>query len=234
MNRKILAALIGAALAATLATTSPAVAETDAARACMALSGTVEPDSNCHLRSETGTYTIDMSYPISYPDQQQLRDFITQNRTDFLDFMAKVRPREWPFEHGLSPQTYQSGTSTSGTQSVVFEIYDDTGAHPVTGYKAFSYDLSTHAPITYDMLFGASVDPTAVLDPIVAREMDRRWSGYDGPAPRNTLGAKVYENFALTDDAVVFFIPQGMWLPEVAGPQQVSVPREQLAGVLRA
>jgi hypothetical protein len=42
----------------------------------------------------------------------------------------------------------------------------------------------------------------------------------------------VYQNFALTDGAVIFFIGQGMWLPEVAGPQQVSVSRDELASVL--
>ena len=42
----------------------------------------------------------------------------------------------------------------------------------------------------------------------------------------------MYQGFAIIDDAVIFFIRQGMWLPEVAGPQQVSVPRAELAPVL--
>jgi hypothetical protein len=46
------------------------------------------------------------------------------------------------------------------------------------------------------------------------------------------LGARTYQNFALTDDAVIFYIPQGMWLSQVAGPQRVSVPRSELASVL--
>jgi Protein of unknown function (DUF3298) len=58
------------------------------------------------------------------------------------------------------------------------------------------------------------------------------WEGYEGPAPQNTLGAKVYQNFAITDDAIIFYIGQGMWLPEVDGPQRVSVPRSELASVL--
>jgi hypothetical protein len=62
--------------------------------------------------------------------------------------------------------------------------------------------------------------------------MQKHWKGYGGPAPRNTLGDKVYQDFAITDDAVIFFIGQGMWLPEVAGPQDVSVPRAELASIL--
>ena len=48
----------------------------------------------------------------------------------------------------------------------------------------------------------------------------------------NTLEAKVYQDFAITEDAVIFFIGQGMWLPEVAGPQQVSVSRDEIASIL--
>ena len=105
-------------------------------------------------------------------------------------------------------------TPDSGTDSVVFEIYGDSGAHPVTSFHSLSYDDGTHAPITFDELFKPEADPVAALDPIVQREMDKEWQGYDGPAPRNTLGARTYQNFSLTDDAVIFHIPQGMWLAE--------------------
>ena len=56
-----------------------------------------------------------------------------------------------------------------------------------------------------------------VLDPIAQRAMEERWAGNGDPVPTNNLGAKVYQNFAITDDAVIFFIGQGMWLPEAAG-----------------
>jgi hypothetical protein len=42
----------------------------------------------------------------------------------------------------------------------------------------------------------------------------------------------VYENFAITDDAAIFFIGQGMWLPEVSGPVEVSVPRAEIESLL--
>ena len=122
--------------------------------------------------------------------------------------------------------------SPQATESVVLELYGDSGAHPVTGFHTFNYDLRTHSPITFDALFKPGADPVAALDPIVQRGMDKHWHGYGGPAPRNTLRARTYQNFALTDDAVIFYIPQGMWLAEVSGPQQISVPRSELASVL--
>ncbi len=71
-----------------------------------------------------------------------------------------------------------------------------------------------------------------VLDPIAQRAMEERWAGNGGPVPTNNLGAKVYQNFAITDDAVIFFIGQGMWLPEAAGPVEVSVPRTEIESIL--
>jgi hypothetical protein len=71
-----------------------------------------------------------------------------------------------------------------------------------------------------------------VLDPIVQRELAQRWEGEGGTAPVNDLGVQVYQDFAIADDAVIFFIGQGEWLAEVAGPQEVSVPRDELAALL--
>jgi hypothetical protein len=53
-----------------------------------------------------------------------------------------------------------------------------------------------------------------------------------GQADDNPVGATTYQSSAVTDDAVIFFIGQGMWIMEAAGPQEVSVPRSDLAAVL--
>ena len=225
----VAAGAVGATVFGAPASAQPA---TTPAAGCAELGGTVQTDQTCHIESKTGTYSIDISYPLGYPDQQAVTDFVKQDRDDFVDFIATLPPREWPFEHGVRPHTFTSGTAASGTKSVVLDLYTDSGAHPVTGFRSFNYDVSTHRPITFDALFKPGADPVAALDPIVQREMDKHWQGYGGPAPHNTLGARMYQNFALTDDAVIFYIPQGMWLAEVAGPQQISVPRSELASVL--
>ncbi|MFZ1162128.1 esterase [Mycobacterium sp.] len=202
------------------------------AAGCAELGGTVQADQTCHIETKTATYSIDVSYPLGYSDQQAVTAFVDKDRNEFLDFITTLPPRDWPYEHGVRPHTFTSGTAASGTQSVVLELYGDTGAHPVTGFHSFNYDVSTHSPITFDALFKPGADPVAALDPIVQREMDKHWQGYGGPAPHNTLRARTYQNFALTDEAVIFYIPQGMWLAEVAGPQQISIPKSELASVL--
>ncbi|MDT5114268.1 MAG: hypothetical protein QOE30_7 [Mycobacterium sp.] len=230
--RKPLIALAAAAVCATMFS-APASAQPAApAAGCADLGGTVQTDQTCHIETKTATYSFDVDYPLDYPDQQSLTDFVRQDRDDFLNFVATLPPRDWPYEHGVHPHAYRSGTAASGTDSIVFEIYGDSGAHPVTSFDSLSYDRGTRTPITFDELFKPGTDPVAVLDPIVQREMDKQWRSYGGRAPRNTLGARTYQNFALTDDAVIFYIPQGMWLAEVAGAQRVSVPRSELASVL--
>jgi hypothetical protein len=42
---------------------------------------------------------------------------------------------------------------------------------------------------------------------------------------RSGLDPSKYENFAITDDSLVFFFSQGELLPESAGALQVTVPR---------
>ncbi len=200
---------------------------------CAGLGGTVDANRNCHIVTESETYSIDITYPLDYPDQGALTTFIKQDRDEFIDFVTQMPRHDRTYDYGVNPHSYQSGqsgTAEAGTRSVVLELYGDTGAHPVTGFHALNYDLAAHAPITFDTFFRAGA--VEVLDPIVQREMDKHWQGYEGPAPGNTLGSKVYENFAITDDAVIFYIGQGMWLPEVAGPQRVSVPRAELASIL--
>ncbi len=197
-------------------------------RSCADLGGSVEAARICRIKAESDTYAIDISYSLDYPpDQQSLTDYITTNKDDFIAFVGSIPRRDRTYDRGITPPHSYASRSTA---SVVLEVYGDTGAHPVTSFHAFNYDLGTHAPIT----FGTAFTPGAVgaLDPIVQREMERRWVGYLDPAPHNTLGARVYQDFALTDDAVIFYIGQGMWLPEVAGPQRVSISRSELASVL--
>ena len=77
--------------------------------------------------------------------------------------------------HDVTAKTFRSGTPTSGTQSLVLDIDDDTGAahegHPNTWFKAFNYDVGKHAPITFDTLFKPGTDPLAVLNPMVKHEV---------------------------------------------------------------
>jgi hypothetical protein len=225
-----LAFIAGVAIAAPIALPTPAAG---AQSACADLGGTVDASQICHAHTAGRGYEATFTFPVGYPDQQALTAYLTQRRQDFISFAEEKPPRDYRYVLDAKADAYHSGTPSSGTESLVFEEYSDSGgAHPVTGFYAFNYDLAKGAPTTFDTLFKPDTNPVEALDPIVQREMDKHWEGYGGPAHANTLGDKAYQDFAITDDAVIFFIGQGMWLPEVAGPQDVSVRRSELTSIL--
>jgi hypothetical protein len=216
----------------TAATTSAAA--TGAQPGCADLGGTVDADQICHVKSAASNYFIDMSFPLDYPDQQAVTDLLTDERDRFLDWMGDFGPqqrRNQPYQLVVTAKTYRSGTPTAGTQSLVAEISDDTGAahqgHPNTTFKALNYDLTKRAPITFDTLFKPGTNPLEVLNPIVQRELVH---GLDYQV--NDLNMHTYRNFAITDDAVIFFFGHDEVVRDNNGPHQVSVPRADLAPLL--
>jgi hypothetical protein len=136
-----------------------------------------------------------------------------------------------PYLLAIAGTAYRSGTPEAGTRSVVLAMNSDFGAHPVSSFKAFDYDLTKRAPITFDTLFKPGSNPLQVLSPIVKRELEKR--GVTVEAPFDHPGVDAYQNFAVTDGAVIFFFAQGEMLPQVAGPQRVSVPRTEIESLLR-
>jgi hypothetical protein len=200
--------------------------------ACVSIGGLVGPDQVCHVHSAAEHYTFDVSFPVDYPDQQALTEFLIQDRDGFMSWLDKFGPpwRNRPYMHNVKGTEYRSGTPAPETQSLVLEIDDDTGAahqgHPNTWFHAFNYDLSKGIPITFDTLFKPGTNPLAVLNPIVLHELTKPdWV-------INDLDANTYQNFALTDDAVIFFFGENQVIRDNGGPHQVSVPRAELAPLL--
>ena len=175
--------------AATSSAPAPAVAATSAPApapsACADLGGTVSLDPTCEVHAVTPAYTVDISFPVDYPDQRAVTDALKRQR-DARDLLrgAQLRPGQARTDHVR---------------------------HAVQArHQARS----------------------SVLNPIVqARVGQTREHG--GPADLDrSRRQRSYQNFAITDDAVIFFIGQGMWVYEAAGPQKVSVPRTELASAL--
>lgn len=218
----ILVAALAAALLAAFPGASTAAAET----ACGAIGGTVSADQTCHSHTDDPGYTLDFTFPVDYPDQPALTEFLTQRRDDFIDWVGDLKSAPVPAELDIIGHGYRSGA----TQSLVLTIGNQAGVHPVTTYKAFNFNLNTHAPITFDTLFRPGAQPRRVLDPIVQRELDKH--GGSGNLTLDDLGATAYQNFAITDEAVIFFIDQDGLLPHENGSLKVSVPRTELAALL--
>jgi hypothetical protein len=104
------------------------------------------------------------------------------------------------------------------------QVFQDIGsAHPTTWYKSFTDDVRTGRPVTFDTLFAADTTPLDAIFPIVRNTLEVETgltvSAGDGRDPSR------YQNFAVTDDAVIFFFGQAELLPSFAGTTSVSLPR---------
>lgn len=190
--------------------------------------GQAAADDTYHDHRETARYTIDITYPLGYPDPQSVSEFVAADRGDFLDWIDRFGHdgRSRPYLYDVHAKTYSS--TQPATTSLVLTIDNDTGlaheGHPSTAYKSFNYDLTKQAPITLGTLFKPGADVVSVLAPKVAALYDR---------PTWELAPSDFQNFALTDEAVIFFLGEGAALPgDNTGPRQMSVPRSELAPLL--
>lgn len=193
---------------------------------CTDLGGVVDAGQTCQIQATDPGYSLHISYPVDYPDVQPVFDYVQQTRDGFLNVAKMPDGRSTPYELDTTTTTYQSDVPPRGTQSVVFETYQGVGgAHPLTFYKSFNWDQGLRKPITIDNLFREGTAPFPVLLPLVQAEVDKQLGQPVTIAPGDGLDPMKYENFAITNDSLIFFFSQGDLLPEAAGALQVTVPR---------
>jgi hypothetical protein len=226
---RVAAILVAAGVLIGSIPTATAVAQSS----CSDLNGTVGPDGVCSVHTSNPTYTLDITFPNDYPDQQALTAYLTQARDGFVNVSQMPGSYNLPYELDAKGAGYRSGSPTGGTQSVVFTMWQNVGGvHPQTWYKSFNWDLGKKAPITFDTLFKPGTKPLDVIYPVVEQYIQKQQGLIDGIPPSVGLDPSKYQNFALTDDAVSFFFGQGELIAESAGPVEASVPRATLAPLL--
>lgn len=196
---------------------------------CASLGGSVESGQMCHVHTSNATYTLDMRFPVDYPDQQALVDYLTQNRDGFVSVVQTSGPRDQPYQMDVTSEQYRSGQPPKGTRSVVLKIFQDVGGpRPSTFYKGFNYDLERHEPITFDTLFAPGSKPLDAIYPIVQRDLGRQTGLGAAIQPGSGLDSSHYQNFGITDDQLIFYFAPGELLPPFAGAAQAQVPRNAI------
>jgi hypothetical protein len=210
---------------------APAVA--NAAPACTDFGGTVGANQMCVVHVSNSTYMLDMNFPVDYPDEGALTDYLSQTRDGFVSVAQMPGSRDLPYALDVKSTRYSSGRPAAGTRSVVLEVYQNVGGgHPSTWYQSFNYDLTNKAPITFDTLFVPGSRPLDIIFPLVQADLEKQSGvtdpvdGGDGLNPRN------YQSFALTDDGITFFFSQGALTAEAAGATKVSIPLAAVASLL--
>ncbi|MDT5182064.1 MAG: hypothetical protein QOI29_222 [Mycobacterium sp.] len=224
---------VAAILLAGVLACSAGISTAAAQSACADLNGTVGPDGVCGVHTSNSTYTLDITFPNDYPDQQALTAYLTQARDGFVNVSQMPGSYNLPYELDAKGTGYRSGSPTGGTQSVVFTMWQNVGGvHPQTWYESFNWDVGKKAPITFDTLFKPGTKPLDVIYPAVEQYIQKQQGLIDGIPASVGLDPSKYQNFALTDDAVIFFFGQGELFAESAGPVEAPVPRATLAPLL--
>ena len=215
-----------AVLAAVVVLGWPAAAEPPS---CASLGGTMSDAQTCRLHTSTPTYMLTMTFPADYPDEQALTDYITQNRDGFVSVAQSSGSRDQPYQMEATTEQHAAGQPPHNTRSVVLKFFQDLGgAHPSTWYKAFNYNLGTKQPITFDNLFAPGTTPLDSIFPIAQRELNRQNPLGATILPSTGLDPSHYQNFAITDDQLIFYFAPGEMLPAVTGPGQAQVPRSAI------
>ncbi len=193
---------------------------------CTDLGGVVDGSQTCRIQDAGPGYSLRIGYPVGYPDAQPVFDYVTETRDGFLNVAKMPDSRDMPYELETTPTEYSSTVPPRGTQSVVFETYQSVGgAHPTTFYKSFNWDEGLRKPITIDTLFRSGTAPFPVILPLVQSEIARQSGQSVLIAPEIGLDSTKYENFAITNDSLIFFFSQGDLLPGAYGAMQVTIPR---------
>jgi len=204
----------------------PAAAEPPS---CASLGGTPVAPQTCRVHASGPTYTLNLVFPLDYPDQQALTDYITQNRDGFVNVAEGSGARDHPYQMDATSEEHSSGQPPHNTRSVVLKFFQDLGGtRPSTWYKAYNYSLGTKQPITFDTLFAPGTSPLESIFPIVQRELEHESALGAAILPSTGLDSSHYQNFAITDDALIFYFTPGELLPSFAGATQAQVPRSSI------
>jgi hypothetical protein len=196
---------------------------------CASLGGTVDAAQLCRVHATGPTYMLNMTFPTDYPDEQALTDYITQNRDGFVNVAQTSGRRDQPYQMEASTEQHTSGQPPHNTRSVVLKFFQDLGgAHPSNWYKAFNYNLATSKPITFDNLFAPGTTPLDSIFPLVQRDLERQNPLGAAILPSAGLDPSHYQNFAITDDQLIFYFAPGEMLPAFAGLAQAQVPRNAI------
>jgi hypothetical protein len=226
--KKLVAAMVGAAVALG----SPGVASAAPKNYCADLKG-VTAANVCRIQVSDPGYTINISFPSNFPDMKSVADFVSKTRDSFLGAAKSSTPRDTPYALDITPTSYTSLVPPRGQLSVVLKVYQNTGgAHPRTSFKSFVWDQAFRKLVTYETLWRPDSDPLPIVFAIVQEDLQKQ-AGKPVPiAPAVGLDPANYQNFAITNDGVIFFFSQGTLLAEAAGATQVLVPRSVIDPLL--
>ncbi len=223
-------AAIAAAIIVSLGFPAAAVAEPK--NYCTEING-VDNGTACQIQLTDPGYIVDISVPSDFPDMEAVTQFVAKTRDSFLDVAKSPTPRLAPYALDISAATYNSVVPPRGQVSVVLRVFQNVGAPGAqASFKSFVWDQAYRKPVTYETLWKPDVDPLPIVFPAVQSALQTQTGQPVPVSPVAGLDPANYQNFAITDDGVIFFFDQGGLLPAGDGATQVLVPRSVVGPLL--
>jgi hypothetical protein len=187
----------------------------------------------------TAAVEIDIDYPMFVTQygfaEQAVDEFLQIARAFVLEPLSG--PYLWyspgPFSLLVGYETFQFSPDIT---SLKFDIYTYTGgAHGMSSFQTYVFDLAGERILALDDLFLPGSDPLAAIAPLVQQDLqtqlgdmtDADWI-MEGTAPDPVN----YQFFVILPDSLVFYFPPYQVASYSAGPQMVSIPLSTLSGIL--
>jgi len=213
---------------------------------CAELGGNIQSGNVCHVRADTPAYIIDMRFGTDYPDSQPVTDYLTQSRDRVINAAQTPGAKLLPYLMTLTTDSYSSGQPQRttqgcpndncrygqprlGTRSLVINSYEYVGGTPGNRYKSFTFDVDHNRRVTFDNLFAPGSNPIDSIYHQVAADLARQEIyRHFQLSPAVGRDPAHYRNFAVTDDAVIFFFDTDEFMTSEAGYLITTVSRANL------
>lgn len=218
---------------------------------CDELGGNVQSGTICHAHMDTPGYLIDLRYGVDYPDGRPVIDFITKQRDSVVSASQRPNAANLPYLLYITSETFRSaqplrvvpslgqqfpgaqsyGEPWQGTESLVLKSVKRVEGELVRSrYKSFTFNHDRNRPVLFDNLFEPGSNPMEAIYPFVAADLEKQEIARGFKLPSDSgRDPSNYQNFAITDDTVIFFFDQGTFgLPADAGDHRSEVPRARI------
>ncbi|MCL4238541.1 MAG: DUF3298 domain-containing protein [Anaerolineae bacterium] len=196
-------------------------------------------DSEREQCLQANTIEITVRYPLELTGHEVIKEavdaYLDGARAAFLQPMVDygLFSMTGPLTLDMHYELFDFSPSVIG---IKFTAYEYTGgAHGMTTFQTFTFDLDAGRLLTLDDLFAPGTDPLAAIAPLAQASLaaslgdmsDADWIAQGtSPDPAN------YQDWVLTPDALTFIFEQYQVAAYAAGPQTVSIPLVQIAGLL--
>ncbi len=188
---------------------------------------------------QTGLH-IAITYPLEFVDDEfadiTLTEFLNASRRDFLTNYSDYGLEFNSFGNWELNITYTIYQYSEDIISIQFDIYEYSGgAHGLSYFETFTFDLANQSVLTLGDLFQEEFDPLVTIAPIVQADLEAQLGEMsDSQWIQDGTGSNInnYGNFVVTSDSLILLFPPYQVAAYAAGPQIVEIPLTDLQAIL--